>query len=294
MLNKRAVFSLVVFIGTLLARGASAQALSWTAFEEQQTSSVPASNPAADVKLVGLDTPAAGPTISAGTHVMMALRSPLSSTSATQGSAIYLETLYPVIQENRIVIPAHTQVQGVVKTSRRPGHFKRVSEFRFHFTAMIFPNNYVLPIDGALQSIPGSRLLRVDEKSEGALRTVDQTDKALIPTAIGAVGGAIIGSDTHFGIGKFIGAGLGAGLGLGSVLLIRGDDINLRPGVNVEMVLRLSVTLPPEQVAFNAAYVPKAQALAPFVDPDPQLQTAARRQQRRTRPTGVPLFPPVF
>ena len=206
----------------------------------------------------------------------------------------YLETLYPVIQDNRIVIPAHTLVQGVVKGERRPGHFNRVSQFRLHFTTMIFPNNYVTPIDGMLESIPGSRMLRVDEKSEGALKPVDQTDKAIIPTAVGAVGGAIIGSNAHFGIGKFIGAGLGAGLGLGSVLLVRGDSINLRPGVMVEMVLRLPISISPEQAAFNASYRPREQGRTSFVGPDPQPQVANRRQQYRTRPPAVPSLPPVF
>jgi hypothetical protein len=283
LMPKKLAVVIVGLIVTMFAHGASAQALPWNAFEEQQTVSLAASTP-----------PTQTSAVPAGTHIMMALRTPLSSTSATQGSTFYLETLYPVIQENRIVIPAHTLVQGVVKSERRPGHFKRESQFRFHFTTMIFPNNYVVPINGALHSIPGSRVLRVDEKSEGALKRVDQTDKALVPTAAGAVAGAIIGSDTHFGIGKFIGAGLGAGLGLGSVLLVRGDGINLRPGVNVEIVLLLPISLSPEQVAFNASYIPRnqatIQATAPFVDPDPQPQTANRRQRPRARP----FFPAVF
>jgi hypothetical protein len=223
---------------------------------------------------------------------MMVLRSPLNSTSATQGSAIYLETLYPVIQDNRVVIPAHTQVQGVVKSERRPGHFKRAAQVRFYFTTMIFPNNYVLPIDGVLQSIPGSKLLRMDDKSEGALKTVNQAERVLIPTATGAVAGAILGSYSPFGIGKFIGAGLGAGLGLGSVLLVRGDDITLRQGVNVEMVLRLPAALTPDQAAFNAAYVPPAQAPRQFVDPDPDLRARQTARSRR-RPGGL-LLPGVF
>jgi hypothetical protein len=287
MPNKLAVFTIVGLVVTVFAHRAPAQELPWNVFEDQQTVGLAISAP-----------PAQTTAVPAGTHIIMALRTPLSSTSATQASTFYLETLYPVIQDNRIVIPAHTLVQGLVKSERRPGHFKRESQFRFHFTSMIFPNNSVIPIDGALHSIPGSRVLRVDEKSEGALKRVDQGDKALVPTAAGAVAGAIIGADTHFGIGKFIGAGLGAGLGLGSVLLVRGDDINLRPGVNVEIVLRLPISLSPEQAAFNASYIPRnqsmVQATAAFVDPDPQPQITNRRQQRRARPAIVPLFPIVF
>ena len=45
-----------------------------------------------------------------------------------------------------MVIPAHTQVQGVVEADKRPGHVNRISEFRFRFTTLIFPNNHVAPI----------------------------------------------------------------------------------------------------------------------------------------------------
>src|SRR5689334_19401451 len=82
-------------------------------------------------------------TIPAGTRVLMVLTSPLHTTSGTAGSGLYLETLYPVVQDNRVVIPAHTQVQGVVEANERPGHVKRESEFRFRFTTLIFPNNFV-------------------------------------------------------------------------------------------------------------------------------------------------------
>src|SRR5579864_2823177 len=53
-------------------------------------------------------------TIPAGTRVLMVLKSPLHTTSGTAGSGLYLETLYPVVQGNGVVIPAHTLVQGVV------------------------------------------------------------------------------------------------------------------------------------------------------------------------------------
>src|SRR5262249_37129098 len=82
--------------------------------------------------------------IPAGTRVLMVLKSPLHTTSGTAGSGIYLETLYPVIANNRVAIPAHTQVQGVIEADQRPGHVNRVSEFRFRFTTLIFPNNYVV------------------------------------------------------------------------------------------------------------------------------------------------------
>lgn len=271
MMKANIVRCVAVVLGMVpgLARG---QALPWLDETTQQTSALVERSSVANPQAV----------IAAGTHVMMALRSPLNTTSGTKGSAVYLETLFPVIQGNRVIIPAHTLVQGTVESNKRPGHLKRVSEFCFHFTNMIFPNNYVLAIDGVLQGIPGSSRVRAEEN--GALKPVDQTEKVVIPAVAGTVAGAVIGSASHFGIGKFIGAGLGAGLGLGKVVLVRGDDINLRPGVNIEMVLRLPAALSPEQVDFNAHYIAPAQAPAPFVDPDDggkECRVAAKQQNPR-------------
>ena len=220
-------------------------------------------------------------TIPAGTRVLMVLKSPLHTTSGTAGSGLYLETLYPVIEGNRVVIPAHTQVQGVVEADKRPGHVNRVSEFRFRFTTLIFPNNYVAPIQGALRSIPGARNIRTRDK-DGTLKPVDQTEKVVIPAAAGAVGGAIIGANRGFGIGMLPGAGLGAALGLGAVLLKRGDEISLARGTSVEMILQAPLSLEQAQVEENARYQPPPQ---PFVEPPqgcaaPDAGRVARRRQR--------------
>lgn len=127
---------------------------------------------------------------------------------------------------------------------------------------MIFPNNLVMPIDGVLQSIPGARNIRTRDK-DGTLKPVDQVEKVVTPAAASAVGGAIIGAHRGFGIGLFPGAGLGAALGLGSVLLKRGDEINLARGTFVEMILRAPFSLEQTQVAANTRYRPQPQTVGP-------------------------------
>jgi hypothetical protein len=165
-----------------------------------------------------------------------------------------------VVQANGVVIPAHTQVQGVVESDERPGHLKRTSEFRFRFTTLVFPNDLVVPINGVLQSIPGARNIRT-RSNDKTLEPVDQPEKVITPTAAGAVGGAIIGSHRAFGIGLLPRAGLGAALGLGAVLLKRGDEINLPQGSKVEMVLQSPFSLEQAQVSANARYVRPGQTL---------------------------------
>lgn len=229
-------------------------------------------------------------TIMPGTHVLMALISPLHSVSGTVGSGVYLEVVAPVVQQDRVMIPAHTYVQGTVEGNRRPGHFNRGSEFRILFTTMIFPNNSVAAIDGVLQSVPGSKTVRSQDR-DGTLRTVDQTEKVLLPGAAGAVGGGIIGSVSRLGVGTFVGAGLGAGLGMGKMLLQRGDEITLPQGTHIEMVLRHETLLKPEQAKFNAAYVPPP----PTVFPATQAESSTPMHDwKRQHPIEPSLLWPVL
>jgi hypothetical protein len=272
-----------LFLATILFFGAAAfaQAVPWLDDPPVQSSQPQAASQTEAITLpLGTMAPApSAVTIPAGTRVLMVLTSPLHTTSGTAGSGLYLETLYPVIEGNRVVIPAHTYVQGVVEADKRPGHVDRVAEFRFRFTTLIFPNNFVAPIQGALQSIPGAKNIRTQD-TNGALKTVDQTEKVIAPTAVSAVGGAIIGSEHSFGIGKFTGAGLGAALGLGAVLLKRGDEINLARGTNVEMVLQAPLILEQAQVVENARYGARPSTLT-----EPQnASSLADGQDRRRRP----------
>ncbi|MGZ4867660.1 MAG: hypothetical protein ACXV7C_10580, partial [Candidatus Angelobacter sp.] len=196
----------------MLAKLASSQAVPWLDDPPAQTGLVQNAPPEQTQLLqtmapqVATTTAPSTVTIPAGTRVLMVLKSPLHTTSGTAGSGLYLETLYPVVQGNGVVIPARTLVQGVVESNERPGHLKRTSEFRFRFTTLIFPNNLVVPISGALQSIPGARNIRTTGEDR-KLEPVNQTEKVITPVAASSVGGAIIGSNRHFGIGLLPGAG---------------------------------------------------------------------------------------
>lgn len=250
---------LTFLIGALLPRIASAQNLLWLdQIPAQSNEKSDAANLSSTQGATASTPIAACITVPAGTHVLMKLQSPLHTTSGTEGSGVYLETLYPVILGDHIVVPAHSHVQGVVERNQRAGHLERTSEFKFHFTSIIFPNNHVAAIDGVLLSIPGSKNTRSTNR-DGTIHTVDQTEQVVIPAAGGGAAGAILGSVRRTGVGTFVGAGLGAGLGLMTALIKRGDDINLPTGTNVEMMLRSPLTLEAEQAAFNAQYVPPVQ-----------------------------------
>jgi hypothetical protein len=186
----------------------------------------------------------------AGTRIVARLRSPLNTTSAVPESGVYLESAEPVVIADRVVIPAHSLIQGEVEADKRPGHFDRSSHLRVHFTTLILPNNHVATIDGQLQSIPGSGNYR-KKGQKGTAATVDQVEKTLPQVGGLAVAGAIIGSVRHFGIGMFPGAGLGTALGLGRVLIRRGDEIWLPEGSRMEVVLNSPISIPDQVIVEN-------------------------------------------
>jgi hypothetical protein len=107
---------------------------------------------------------------------------------------------------------------------------------------MIFPNNYVVSLDGGLQGMPGSARLRA-RKGQGPVEPVDQIDKDVEKVFMPTLAGAALGSIRSLGPGTFTGAGAGAAFGLLHVLVTRGDEIRLTPGTTMEMVLRGPLTL---------------------------------------------------
>jgi hypothetical protein len=196
-----------------------------------QSVSAPDSNPASKARPALI-------TIPAGTHLLMKLLSPLHTTSATPGSAVYLETAFPVVENEHVVIPEHTRVLGLVADERRPGRVKGRSHLRLQFTQLILPDDHELAIVGNLQSLPGSNKNRTVDR-DGTVEPVDQIDADVYTiartTGIGALGGAIT-QRSPAGLGY--GALIGGGLGLAKVLFTRGDDISLPVGTKVEMVLQ--------------------------------------------------------
>lgn len=183
-------------------------------------------------------------TIPAGTHLLMKLISPLDTTSSTPGSGVYLETAFPVVENDRVVIPEHTRVMGVVTDERRPGRVQGRAQMRLKFTQLILPDNRQLAVVGSLQSLPGSSRNRT-VNHEGTLEPVDQIDADVYTVAKTTGAGVLVGSIRHVGIGVGLGALIGAGLGLAKVLFTRGDEISLPVGTRVEMVLQRPLTVQP-------------------------------------------------
>ena len=181
-------------------------------------------------------------TVPAGTKLLLSLKSAVNTKTAHPGDGVYLETSFPITQNNRIVIPAGTYVQGVIDNVKRPGRVKGRAEVLFHFNTLIFPSGYTVAVPGALQDVPGAYNGHVKDK-DGTVQAEGQKGRDAGTIAGPAATGTLIGGLARGGKGAAIG-GLGGGaIGLAQVLLTRGDDIKIPQGTSVEMVLQRPLQL---------------------------------------------------
>jgi hypothetical protein len=180
--------------------------------------------------------------IPAGTKVPLALKHAVSTKSAREGDAVYAETTFPVVQDNRVLIPAGTYVQGRITHVQRAGRIKGRAEVLMHFTTLIYPSGYTVLLPGAVENVPGAEKTSI-KGEEGTIRQDSQKGEKIGTVAQSAGSGAVIGGLSGGGKGAAIGAAAGGVVGTAIALLSRGNDVKLDAGTTVEMVFQRPVPL---------------------------------------------------
>lgn len=208
-------------------------------------------------------------TLPAGTKVLLVLKNAVSSKTARVGDAVYLQTAFPVTQEDRVVIPAGAYVQGEITSVKRAGRVKGRAEIQMHFTRMIYPNGYTVKMPGAVEGTDSSDAQRVEDK-EGTVRAEGTKGRDAV-TMAGTTGtGTLIGAGLGGARGAGIGAGVGAGVGLLTVLLTRGHEVRFEAGTSVDMVLQRPLTLDLARIGqLDAAAPPPPVPQRPYVQQQP-------------------------
>ncbi len=179
--------------------------------------------------------------IEPGTRIPLTMLNSVSTKHAVEGDRVYLETLFPVMVNGKIVIPPGSNVAGTVTSLKRPGRVKGKGELYVRFDTLILPNGVVRDFKSRLGAIDGRDNQGFDReegriKGEGNKGGDAQTVGvgATTGATVGAIGGAVGG---NAGRGLGIGAAAGAGVALMGVLLTRGPEVVLAKGSTVEMLL---------------------------------------------------------
>jgi len=192
--------------------------------------------------------------VPAGTRLPLVLHNAINTRNVRPGDPVYLETLFPVVVENRIVVPAGSYVSGEVVEAKRPGRVKGRGELLLRLTTMILPNGYTVNFN----AIPRSAGTGGNESVEEEGRIKGDSDKAsdvgtvvratTIGGAIGTMAGAAGGS-----VATGAAAGLGAGLaaGLAAVLISRGPELELPRGTTLDVALNRPLYLDADKVQFT-------------------------------------------
>ena len=222
--------------------------------------------------------------VDTGTRIPLSLINSVSTKSATPGERVYLETVFPILVDSRIVIPTGSWVVGTITEVRRPGRLKGRGEFHLRFDSLTLPNGVTRDFRAHVGGLDGRASEELDRKEgtvrsegnkAGDARTIGET------AAAGASVGALAGSIDHApGMGAGIGAAAGAAAGLAIVMLSRGPEAVLAKGTTVEMVLDRTVKFEEADLDFSNAPPRRAGAgdgPGPLPSKKTQPATAPRR-----------------
>jgi hypothetical protein len=193
--------------------------------------------------------------VETGTRVPLSLINSVSTKHAAAGDKVYLETVFPIVVNGKMVIPPGSYVSGTITQVSRPGKVKGRGEFYLRFDSLTLPNGVTRDFRATISGLDGRAnedLDRTEGKisSEGNkggdLRTIAEA------TTAGAGAGGLIGLATKSpGMGAGIGAAAGAAAGLAAVLFTRGPDAVLAKGTTVEMILDRPVKFEDTELDFS-------------------------------------------
>ena len=187
-------------------------------------------------------------TVQTGTKIPLSMINSVSTKNAAEGERIYLETVFPILVDGKVVIPPGSYVAGTVTDVKRPGKVKGRGELYVRFDSLTLPNGTTRDFRSRIGSLDGRASENLD-KTEGKIKSegTKVEDATTIGTAAGA--GASVGAlATRTGMGAGLGAAAGAAAGLAAVLLTRGPDAVLAKGTTLEMVLDRSLTFDQDEL----------------------------------------------
>jgi len=188
--------------------------------------------------------------VPSGTRLPLVLHNAVTTRNARPGDPVYLETLFPIVIKDRILIPAGTYVQGEILEAKRPGKMKGQGTIRLRLNSMILPNGYAVDFN----AIPTNTGTGGNESTDDEGKIKGDTDKAsdagtiVKGAGVGAGIGAIAGRSAT---GAGAGAGIGAAVGLATVLLTRGPELELPRGTTVDIVLDRTLYLDASRINFT-------------------------------------------
>ncbi len=165
-------------------------------------------------------------TIPAGTTLRLELQSAVGSDTSTVEQRVSAALRAPVTIDGHVVLPAGSEVMGVVTDVERSGRVKGRARVAYRFNSV--------RAGGENYDIQTSSISHLAPATKGSDAT---------KIAIGAGAGAAVGALLGGGDGAAKGAAIGGAGGTGVVLATRGKEVHMGPGADVTTKLTAPVTV---------------------------------------------------
>ncbi|MGB8788541.1 MAG: hypothetical protein WA755_01735 [Candidatus Acidiferrales bacterium] len=218
--------------------------------ENAPTSAAPSAAPAPSQPSAPVAAPAKIE-LPIGTRLPLVLHNGISTRTTRVGDPVYFETIFPVMLNGKVIIPAGSYVSGEVTESKRPGRVKGRGEIMLRLETLILPNAYMVKFNGS----PSDASTGGNETTDREGKIVGDTDKTSDAGTIAkttAAGAGVGGLATRSAGGALIGAGIGAVAGLTAVLLTRGPETELPRGTTLDAVLDRPLVFDADKIQFTS------------------------------------------
>ncbi len=107
--------------------------------------------------------------VTTGTRIPLGLINSISTKQAVEGDRVYLESVFPILVDGKIVIPPGSYVAGTVTQARRAGRIKGRSELFIRFDSLTLPNGVTRDFRARVGGLDGRASEELD-RSEGKIK----------------------------------------------------------------------------------------------------------------------------
>lgn len=193
--------------------------------------------------------------IEPGTRIPLSLINSVSTKHSSEGDRVYLETVFPILVNGRVVIPPGSYVAGTITQVKRPGRVRGRGELYLRFDSLTLPNGVTRDFRARIGGLDGRGAEELD-RTEGKVRSEGNKGGDARTVGEAAAAGASVGiiaghAAGRTGLGAGVGAAAGAAAGMMGVLLSRGPDVVLAKGSTIEMVLDRPIVFSEEELDFS-------------------------------------------
>lgn len=194
-------------------------------------------------------------TAPAGTTMSVSNTTFLSTEHSRIGDPVTTTLTYDLAMGGNIVLPSGSQIQGEVVSSIPAGRTGRHGELQIRFKRALLPDGRQVPLSARLVTQDGTGVIRGGTTARRVGGVAKNTlGGAAIGAAAGTALGAIVGGGNRWNEGLLWGSILGAGSGLVRSGWQRGEEAELQPGTQLQIMLDQPLTVTPSTGQYPPPY----------------------------------------